>query len=266
MRLQAVILAAVLPAALAPAASADESRARAAAKTLLATKADTIVTVQLVVKRRFVMQGREQGSSDQKIEIAGTTIQPDGLTVVSDFTSNPAGLFSSEADGPRVNTETTDVKIVLRDGREIPARFVLRDRDLDLAFVMPEEKGLKLPSLALEKGVVPEPLDDLVLLYRMGRSMNRDAAATVDAVRSVVRKPRTFLVPGFIEGLQSLGCPAFDETGRALGLVVLRRYPAPPQPQSSFRDFVDMMNPVILTAADVLDVAAQATAVTTQGK
>src|SRR6185295_14644139 len=151
-------------------------------------------------------------------------------------------------------------------GREVPARFVLRDRDLDLAFVMPEEKGLKLPSLELEKGVVVEPLDDLVLLYRMGRSMNRDAAATVDSVRAVVRKPRTFLVPGFIEGLQSLGCPAFDQTGRALGLVVLRRYPAPPQPQSSFRDFVDMMNQVVLTAADVLDVAAQATAVKTPGR
>ena len=260
------LVSAALLAALAPAASADEARARAAAKAVLATRAETVVTVQLVVKRRFVVQGREQGSADQKIEIAGTTIQPDGLTVVSDFTSNPAGLFSSEGDGPKIDTETTDVKIVLRDGREIPSRFVLRDRDLDLAFVMPVEKGLKLPSLLLERGVVPEPLDDLVLLYRLGRSMNREAAATVATVRSVVRKPRTFLVPGFIEGLQSLGCPAFDEAGRAVGLVVLRRYPAPPQPQSSFRDFVDMMNPVVLTAADVLDVAAQATAVTTQGK
>jgi hypothetical protein len=244
---------------------ADE--AREAAKSVLQAKAETVVTVQLVVKRRYVVQGREQGSADQKIEIAGTTLQPDGLTVVSDFTSNPAGLFSSDdRDGPKVDTDTTDVKIVLRDGREIPSRFVLRDRDLDLAFVVPLEKGLTLPSLALEKGLVPEPLDDLILLYRMGRSLNREAAATVASVRSVVKKPRTFLVPGFIEGLQSLGCPAFDSKGRAVGLVVLRRYPAPPQPQSSFRDFVDMMNPVVLTAADVLDVAAQAAAAAAKGK
>jgi hypothetical protein len=253
---------------LAAAVLADEPRARDTAKGILATKADTVVTVQLVVKRRFVVQGREQGSADQKIEIAGTTLRPDGLTVVSDFTSNPAGLFSSEErEGPKVDTDTTDVKIVLRDGREIPSRFVLRDRDLDLAFVMPDERGLALPSLALDKGVVPEPLDDLVLLYRMGRSMNREAAAAVAPVRAVVRKPRTFLVPGFIEGMQSLGCPAFDAKGRAVGLVVLRRSPAPPQPQSSFRDLVDMMNPVILTAADVLDVAAQAaTAAAAKGK
>jgi len=242
--------------------------ARDTAKSVLSAKAEAVVTVQLVVKRRYVVQGREQGSADQKIEIAGTTLQPDGLTVVSDFTSNPAGLFSSEdrEGGPKVDTDTTDVKIVLKDGREIPSRFVLRDRDLDLAFVMPEEKGLSLPSLTLEKGLVPEPLDDLVLLYRLGRSMNREAAATVATVHSVVKKPRTFLVPGFIEGLQSLGCPAFDSKGRAVGLVVLRRYPAPPQPQSSFRDFVDMMNPVVLTAADVLDVATQAAAAAAKGK
>jgi hypothetical protein len=251
--------------ALAPAALADE--ARDAARSILGAKSEAVVTVQLVVKRRYVVQGREQGSADQKMEIAGTTLQADGLTVVSDFTSNPAGLFASEGpDGPKIDTDTTDVKIVLRDGREIPARFVLRDRDLDLAFVMPEEKGLSLPSLALEKGVVPDPLDELVLLYRLGRSMNREAAASLATVHAVVKKPRTFLVPGFIDGLQSLGCPAFDGKGRAVGLVVLRRAATPPQPQSSFRDFVDMMNPVVLTAADVLDVASQAAAAAAASK
>jgi hypothetical protein len=253
---------------LAAADPAAEPQARDTAKRVLSTKADAVVTVQLVVKRRYVVQGREQGSADQKIEIAGTTLRSDGLTVVSDFTTNPAALFTSEdrEGGPKVDTDTTDVKIVLKDGREIPSRFVLRDRDLDLAFLMPVEKGLQLQSLTLEEGPLPEPLDDLVLLYRLGRSMNREAAATVATVHSVVRKPRTFLVPGFIEGLQSLGCPAFDTKGRAVGLVVLRRYPAPPQPQSSFRDFVDMMNPVVLTAADVLDVADQAAAAAAKGK
>jgi hypothetical protein len=266
MRARITLALACAAQAAAALALADDTAARDAAKQVLA-RAEPVVTVQLVVKRRYVVQGREQGSADQKLEITGTTLQPDGLTVVSDFTSNPAGLFSSEErEGPKVDTDTTDVKIVLRDGREIPSRFVLRDRDLDLAFVIPVEKGLNLPSLGLEKGVVPEPLDDLVLLYRLGRSMNREAAATVASVRSVVKKPRTFLVPGFIEGLQSLGCPAFDAKGRAVGLVVLRRYPAPPQPQSSFRDFVDMMNPVVLTAADVLDVASQAAAAAAAAK
>jgi hypothetical protein len=40
---------------------------------------------------------------------------------------------------------------------------------------------------------------------------------------------------------------------------VLRRAPAPPS-GGSFRDVLELLNPVILTADDVLQVAAQATA------
>jgi hypothetical protein len=110
---------------LATAGLGDERQARGERS---CSRAEAVVTVQLVVKRRYVVQGREQGSADQKIEIAGTTLQADGLTVISDFTSNPAGLFSSEdrEGAPKVDTDTTDVKIVLKDGREIPSRFVLR--------------------------------------------------------------------------------------------------------------------------------------------
>jgi hypothetical protein len=66
------------------------------------------------------------------------------------------------------------------------------------------------------------------------------------------------VVSDFMDGLQSLGCPVFSESGRALGLVVLRRAPGPPTPGGSIRDFLDLMAPVVLTAEDVQQVAAQA--------
>jgi hypothetical protein len=247
-------------AALAPAgpAAPDEARARAAARAALDKHRDAVITVRLAVRSRMVFQGRERNTNETTLEIAGTLLTPDGLTVVSDFASNPTGLFSSSSgDGPRVESDTTDVKLLLRDGRELPARFALRDRDLDLAFLLPEEKGLSLPHITLEKGPLPQPLDDLVLLYPMGRSLNREVAVALARVRAVVRKPRTFLVSDFLDGMQSLGCPAFDDSGRAVGLVVLRRAPGSPQPQSSPRDMLDMMSPVVVTAADVQEVAAQ---------
>jgi hypothetical protein len=254
----AALLMACSALAPAPHAAADEGRARAAARATLEKHRDAIITVRLAVRSRVVYQGRERNTNESTLEIAGTLLSAAGLTVVSDFASNPSGLFgSSSSDGPRVESDTTEVKLLLRDGRELPARFALRDRDLDLAFLLPEEKGLSLPHVSLEKGPLPQPLDDLVLLYPMGRSLNREVAVALARVRAVVRKPRTFVVSDFLDGLQSLGCPAFDDNGRAVGLVVLRRAPGSPLPQASQRDLIDMMSPVVVTAADVQEVAAQ---------
>jgi len=244
--------------AAAAAVGAEEPSTRSAARDALARHADAVITVRLAVKNRVVFQGRERNNSDATLEIAGTILTPAGLTVVSDFTSNPSGLFAPSGDGPRVETETTDVKLLLRDGRELPARFVLRDRDLDLAFLLPREEGLSLPHLNLESAPVPEPLDELFFLYPMGRSLNREVAVALARVRAVVRKPRTFVVSDFLEAFQSLGCPAFDAGGRAVGLVVLRRAPGAPAGQSGPRELLDFFSPVVLTAADVHEVAAQA--------
>jgi S1-C subfamily serine protease len=153
--------------------------------------------------------------------------------------------------------ETTDVKLVLRDGREIPARFVLRDADLDLAFLVPNEKGLNLPHVALEKAPLPAPLDDLIFLFSYGRSLNREVAVATAPVRAVVKRPRTFLASDMMTSLQALGCPVFDSAGHAVGIVVMRRSPIPPSGGGGLRDFLDMLNPVILTTADVAEVAEQ---------
>lgn len=245
---------------LASALSADEARTRAAAREVIAKYADSVITVRLTVKTRMVFQGRERNSGESTLEIAGTVLTAAGLTAVSDFTSNPSALFPNQPDGPRIDTETTDVKLVLRDGRELPARFVLRDQDLDLAFLMPEDKATTLPYLTLEKGQVPKPLDDLVLLYPMGKALNREIAVATVAVRAVVKKPRTFVVAEYLSGFQSLGGPAFNDGGHAVGLVVLRRAAVPATPGGSVRDMLDLISPVVLTAEDVLQVAAQAVA------
>src|SRR5262249_18358311 len=149
---------------------------------------------RLTLKTRVVFQGREANTSGSTMEIAGTVISAAGLTVVSEGSSNPSGLFPERPDGPQTETETPDVKSVLGDGKEIPARFALRDTGLDLAFLLPEEKGLTLPFVALDKGPTPEPMDDLVFLYALGKTLNREVAVATSKVRAVVRKPRTFVV------------------------------------------------------------------------
>ncbi len=214
----------------------EEPNVRKAAREVLGKYPDAVVTVKLVVKI---------GRTEQQIEVAGTVLSPEGLTVISDFTSSPGGLFG---EGGR--TETTDVKLLFKDGREVPARFVLRDRDLDLAFIVPKEKELKLAHVKLEKRTPPEVLDDLIFLRRLGRNLNREASLTLARVEAVVKRPRTFIVPDLVNGLQNLGCPVFDAEGKPVGIVVVRRSTTPAG-FGGLADLLDQMRPVILTAEDL---------------
>ena len=233
---------------------------REAARQAVARHGASIVTVRLTVKTRMVYQGREHPGPEQTMEIGGTVVGPKGLTAVSDFSSNPAGIFAGSAGGPSVETETTDVRIVLADGSELPARIVLRDEGLDLAFLAPNDPAASLAPVALEPAAEPSLLDPLAVLYPLGRGLGRGTAAALTEVRAVVRKPRTFLVLGYFEGLQALGCPAFDARGRAVGLVVIRRGAGAAAPSGGMKQAMDAVSPVVLTAADVLEVAAQAAA------
>ncbi len=260
MKRIASVAAAALVAVLAtPAARADEARTREAARAVLSRYAPALVTVRLTVKPRVVYEGREASGPDSTLEVQGTVLSADGLTVVSDFSTNPGSIFQ-RAGGPQLEAETSEVKLLLQDGRELPARFVLRDPDLDLAFLAPVAAPPPMPFVKLEAGAVPGPLDDLVLLGQLGPALGREVAVTTGRVRAVVKRPRTFLVPGLLEGIVGLGGPAFDGRGRPVGILVLRRGPRGGAGMDSVRDAFDALQSVVLTGADVADLVAQATA------
>jgi len=242
--------------------ASEPTDVRQAAREILSDRAPAIVTVKLLLRQRFIAEGREQHSSESSLELAGTVLTPEGLTVVSDAASNPAAMADSPPDANvRLESETGEVKLVLSDGREAPARFVLRDTDLDLAFLAPAVPLEGHPHVELVEDAAPGPLDDLILLFPLPKALNREIGVLITAVRGVVRKPREFLAIDVFDGVQSLGCPAFDAAGRAVGLVVLRRSPFPVRPSGGFRDMFELLNPVVLSAGDVSAVARQALAV-----
>jgi hypothetical protein len=240
------------------AVSAGAADLRETGRALIDKQGSSIVTVKLVLKRRVVVQGQERGSSESQSEITGTVVSPTGLIVVADSASNPWSMYASE-EGPKVDTDTTDVKLLLEDGNEVPARFVLRDRDLDLAFVQAEGADLKLPYISLEGTKVPQPLDDIFLLYRAGKILNRQISISTAQVQAVVKKPRTFVVSDWLTSSAAIGAPAFDATGAPIGIVVLRRSPAANDRMGNpLRILFDMFTPVILTMPDLKTVAEDA--------
>src|SRR2546427_125887 len=104
----------------------------------------SVVTVQLVLKSKVSFGGRGGEANETRQDVTGTVLDPSGLTVLSLSATDPGHLIQSMMSGSdeesrfKMETELSDVKILLSDGTEVPAEVVLRDKDLDLAFIRPK--------------------------------------------------------------------------------------------------------------------------------
>jgi S1-C subfamily serine protease len=174
--------------------------------------------------------------------------------------------FSMGGQNMKMETQTdiTDAKIVLADGTEVPAKMVLRDKDLDLAFLKPKEKPAgALPHLKLSASPAPKVLDDIITLGRLGRIVKRTPTVGIDQIRAIIRKPRTCYVAGTVNDV-STGCPVFNTRGQPLGLQIVKMKPIKGQGMgmlagmgSGMQSFIQ---PVILPCEDLMEVARQALA------
>lgn len=189
-----------------------------------------VVTVQLVVKSKFSMGGSGSQSSESRQDVTGTVVSPTGITVVSLSATDPGQMMQAMMSGGgeedskfKMETELSDVKILLSDGTEMPAEVVLRDKDLDLAFVRPKEKpAAAMEALDLGQSGKAELLDQVIALNRLGSAAGRAYAASVERIAAVVEKPRLFYVPETSMTTATLGAPAFTLDGKFLGVFVMR--------------------------------------------
>ncbi|MEO5896167.1 MAG: serine protease [Vicinamibacterales bacterium] len=228
---------------------------------------DAIVSVRVSLKVRMSMGGREVQSMDDTLEAVATVIDPSGLTVMSLSTLDPGAMMSrlmGSAGGSgdqkmSIASEPSDVRIRLPDGRELPATIVLRDQDLDLAFIRPTTRpATPLTAVNLADAGRPAVLDDVVVLSRLGRVGGWTSAAMLYTISAIIEKPRTFFV---LNGQAGTGTPAFLANGKIVGVLTIRQID--PGRMSMF----GMMGgsegagviAVILPAADVLEIAKQAT-------
>jgi hypothetical protein len=238
--------------ALASAAFAQSSEERAAARSVVAKRSDAVIVVLATVKLRINVAGREQ-ASDQAAQMNGTILDATGLTVFSLQQIQPdeamTRMYSRQMPPGggkiEVTSEPSDIKMHLADGRELPAKLVLRDTDLDLAFIRPSEPlSAPLPYIDAPSGK-PALLDTLTLLRRTNEATGWIAGASFATVELVIDKPRTYYqVPNSATG--SPGCPLFDMAGRFVGVLLMR--------DTGSRSTV----PAILPADDIREVAKQA--------
>lgn len=222
----------------------------AAGRELVQRYADAIVGIELVVTLRLKM-GNEERPREQRIEVNGTVISKEGLTVTTLAAVDPQATFEAMRGGglaPRgaeiVGSEFKEVKLRLADGRELPARFVLKDADLDLAFMAPEtpDAARVFTHVPLDQAAEGGLLDEFYFVARAPKTLQRVPLVRRIQVIGIVERPRRF----YLMSEQAPGSPVFDPQGRVLG-ITLQHF------ANGARAGV-----VVLPAADIAEMAKQA--------
>lgn len=224
----------------------------AAGRELVKRYADAIVGVELVVTLKMKMNDREAPPREQRVEINGTVISPSGLTVTTLAEVDPQATIDSLRAGMPgggrgveiMGSEFKEVKLRLADGKEVPARFVMKDADLDLAFMAPEtaEPGREFSHVKLEQSAEGALLNAYYFVARAPKTLQRVPLVRRTEIMGIVEKPRRL----FLLTDQVPGTPVFDPQGKVLG-VTLQHFAN--GRRTGF---------VVLPAADIAEMAAQA--------
>ncbi len=240
--------------ALSAALAAQTPAERAAARDVVRQKADAVVMVMATLKIRASLAGQEQ-TIDQQAQANGTVLDRTGLTVLSLSTLEPDELMARSLSARMrpgtkvdVSSEPSGIRMHLADGREIPAKLVLRDEDLDLAFIKPAEPLSPAAAWVGPPLAQPSILDLVFVIQRTPEATGWATAAAFGTVQFVLDKPRLYYqvaLPGI--GGSLLGSPVFDSAGRFVGIVVMRGAGTRGPGATG-----------VLPAEDVLDVARQA--------
>jgi len=247
--------------ALCPGRAAADAAAEQGRKILDENRA-AVVTLQIVINQKMSFQGSASQNRETKTESTGTVISAEGLTIMSLSETDPSSIIETMMAGSGQNiqmeTEVRDLKIMMEDGSEIPAEVILRDKDLDMAFIRPVEKqATPFKFVDLSKSGKPQILDQVITLNRLGQVAGREHSASVERIETVVKRPRLFYIPGNDPTMTGLGSPVFTLDGQFVG-VVLIRVVSGASGGSVFGGQRDNVVSVIIPASDIQDGATQA--------
>jgi hypothetical protein len=166
----------------------------------------------------------------QETGCPGLVLDEAGLTVVSYTALNPMEQMSKsiqirmgDDDGSsiKMKSELSRIRMRLDDGSEVPARVVLKDKELDLAFLVPDPKeGDKKPAfkpVKLSADVSARELDEIVAVTRHGEQFGSQPVVELGRITSVIAKPRPMYD---LSVHRPMGTAIFLPGGQCLGLVV----------------------------------------------
>jgi hypothetical protein len=227
----------------------QEAKTLSVWRNLLTEKSDSVTWVSATVRIEISAGGRSFPPSERKLEALGTVLGEDGLIVLSLNEVDPSDSIQARMRTPGdINVNYTEVLILLPDGSEVPANFLLKDEDLDLAFIRPIQEASAPQATSFQKvDYSPdkitelEALDEVVSLGKLGRNLYRKSTLQRGWVNAVITKPRDYFV---IENVTP-GTPVFDRSGQWIGITAFRKERGRPS------------GVITVPAKDVMEIASQ---------
>ena len=197
---------------------ADET-AESGRKVFQARK-DTVITMRIVIAMSF---GSRETESEQ--EANATVISPEGLSVLALSAVDPLQMVQEErAIEDEITSRVVSIRMILPDGSETPAEVILRDKDLDLAFLRLTEKvDAPLAYVDLNQAGAPQLLDEVLCIMQLGRVARRSHAAFIERVEMIVERPRLFYALGNHRSRQVVCSPVFTLADEFVGVGVMRK-------------------------------------------
>ncbi|MCY3024144.1 MAG: serine protease, partial [Planctomycetota bacterium] len=209
------IVACALALAVVYAASAQAADFKETARKVAESASKSVVTVRVVCSLKLTIQGQNM-DQEQKNEVPGTVIDPSGLTVVSATMLDPSAALKRMLAGVKLDASIKDTTLILADGTEVPAEVVMKDTDLDMAFVRPKDTTKTFDAVTLKpRSAQPRILDDVFVVGRMGKEGNRTHTVELGTIRAQVKGPRSFyLCSGEVS--ENPGCIVYTADGEPL--------------------------------------------------
>ncbi|MCE5266272.1 MAG: serine protease [Planctomycetaceae bacterium] len=176
-----------------------------------------VITLSAVLK--IEVRGVEAGES--KSQFPAVVIDQTGMAVASLTNLSPHGKVRAGGRTVEVQGNVQEVKYRLADGSELPARVVLKDEDLDLAFLMPqkpldEAAKAQLAAIPLADAASQvQPMDATILLGRANEDLNYAPLLIEGRILALITQPRNcYVADGGV-----LGMPVFNAKGKLIGML-----------------------------------------------
>lgn len=217
--------------------------------------ADSIAHIEGTFKVTAKIPGMGSQKHDSTIDTLATIVNSSGLVVTSYSMLDAVYLTPSVEqmgqNGPmtiKLSGEIGEIRIRYADGTKVPAKVVLKDPEMDLAFLMPTEKISAQKGLDKAPSAEADIFEQIIALKQASALAKYQPTLQIGRIAGILKKPqKLYITEDFGAGL-----PVFSVGGKLLGISLTRG-----EPQHYTQQGEPEAIPVVLPIKEVMSATKQ---------